>query len=517
MTTKINPYSTLPIIAITLFFAYWFDAYSSFEKFHYIFILFSGDLFTHNFVVFDKLAGLFTLVGLGIILWPRKDSSNLKWGLLAAVAFLLFILENGDDFPHVANHDMMMTFLSMGFLIIALSYLVKGQFIQIFTNLDYLPLMRASLVIMYLFGTFHKINTSFLHVDGCWRIFYDTIPFMPQFLLDPKIGLILGGYGTLVLEAVAMVMLFFPKTKYYGMLIGMAFHFIIGVAGTGTVAHFSGLAFALHMSFLSKDAPAQFFKSKFWLDINDTGKGMLYLRIPFVLCLLITILFSFVYMDIVDDVMRNELNIGYAYIKTMWWLFAVPIWLFVILYGRTPEERPKDFMISKIWLANIATVFLFVNSITAYTGIKSNADLGMFSNMRTEWNQTNHYIVRKPWALFPYLNKEYYVQVLDTSHPKLNHFRKFMPKDMIKTSPKLKMNEQLWIHKFTIHKEFWLNRSNKDGEKYWIEYLDSDGKKQRYDGTQENHMFFSEPNWWVKHYLVYTNFVDIDPRICSSR
>lgn len=496
--------SLLPIVSISLYFAAWFDAFSYDDKFQRINYLFTGQTFTGDFPLSEKLTGIFMLLGLGIILWPFKDKSLHKWGSLSCVAFLLFILENFDDYPNIANHDMMMTFLSAGFFIIALRYLLTARFDDILTNTDYFALMRASLLIMYFFGTFHKINTGFLSDIGCWTVFYNTIPFMPEFLLGPKTGLILGGYGTLAVEAAALIMLFFPKTKYYGMLIGLLFHFIIGVAGTGTVAHFSGLAFALHMSFLSKDAPAKFLQSKFWLDINDTGRGHLYIRIPLVISLLICVIFSSIYVDVYNNqILQGEPNIGYAYIKTMWWLFSIPVMAFVLLYGRTPE-RPDNLMVSKVWLANIVTLMLLFNSITAYIGLKSNADLGMFSNMRTEWGQSNHYIIRKPLALFPYLDKENYIQVLDSSYPQLSMSTKTQ-------------NEDLWVHKFKVQKLFYKEYRDADGKFHWIDYEDHNGKKHRYDGLDQDHFFTQKPNWWVRNYLVFTDYVDQDPRPCSSR
>ncbi|MEM9469914.1 MAG: hypothetical protein AAF988_07105, partial [Pseudomonadota bacterium] len=277
-----NPYhNIMPILGITLFFSYWFARYSYDNDFEEIFELFTLDFLNYSFLKSFVWADIVSLIFLGFLLIPFKDSSTQKWGFLVFLSFLLFFLKEGLDFPHLANHGIMMAFLCVGYFIIFFSHFFNGRLRDIFTNMDYMGLMRMSLIVMYFFGTFHKINSDFLHDEGCWRVFYDTIPLMPEFMLKTEIALPLGGYGTLVLEAAAMVMLFFPKTKYYGMLLGMSFHFIIGIAGTGTVAHFSAFSFALHMSFLSTDSVSLFMKSKFWLFLNKANRGKTYLRLIF--------------------------------------------------------------------------------------------------------------------------------------------------------------------------------------------------------------------------------------------
>lgn len=507
--TKLSPESVLlPIISITLFFAAWFDSYSYTNKFQKVFYFFNGSVFTGDAHLSEKISSLLILIGLGLIIFPFKDKLNLKWGALALTAFLIFIFENFDDFPYVANHDMMMVFLSVGFLITFASYLIQGDYRQAFTNIDYLPLMRASLLIMYFFGTFHKINSGFLSGVGCWAGFYNTIPLMPEALLDPKLGVILGGYGTLVVEAAAMIMLCFPRTKYYGMIIGMIFHYLIAISGSGTVAHFSALAFALHMSFLSKDSIQNFMNSRVWRCINFFKCGFGVLRGYLVLCLLFTIFLSWSFIDIYNEKIVYGLpSVGYFYVRMMWWFYAPLIMLFVLLYGRTVEDRPQPFVISRIGIANIATILLLLNSITTYVGLKSNADLAMFSNIRTEWGQSNHYVIQKPLYLFPYLKKENYIQVQETTHPDLIQHR---------AGSDIKDNKDLWLHKLEVQKQFDLTRRD-GGEVFWIDYINADGKVENYDGYDENHLFHQKPNWWVRNYLVFTEFVNKEPRPCSAR
>ena len=189
----------------------------------------------------------------------------------------------------------------------------------------------------------------------------------------------------------------------------------------------------------------------------------------------------------------------------MWWFYGGPVFLFVLFYGRTVEPRPKEYLISRPVLANIATIILVLNSLTTYVGLKSNADLGMFSNMRTEWGESNHYIIQKPLYLFPYLKKENYIQVKETIHPDLMPYR-------VSEGDK---NKNLWIHKLEAQKLFYYNKSN--DYPYWISYINSNGKLEQYDGRDERHLFHQKPNWFVRNYLVFTEFVNETPRPCSPR
>ncbi|NQZ13978.1 MAG: hypothetical protein HRT94_04000 [Alphaproteobacteria bacterium] len=527
-TTDQQFHVLLPILGVTLFFSYWFSHYSfegTFDEVYEVFTIkgifadFPHQPYSWMYIV--------TILSLGIIITPFKDNSPSKWGLLVFLAFVLFGLKNLTSFPYVANHGMMMVCLLVGYFIIIGAYILRGRASEIFSQMDYLGLMRMSLLIMYFFGTFHKINSGFLHNDGCWRVFYDTIPFLPDFFLRPEIAVPLGGYGTLVLESIAMVMLFFPKTKYYGMLLGMSFHFIIGVAGTGPVAHFSAFAFALHMSFLSTDAIPKFKASKFWLWLNQKGRGAILLRVPFIAYMVTIVVLSYIYdkaydgplvlyekyLPFLKDVPYLQLNT----IKTMWLLYSVPIMLFVLLYGRTPQERPANFVTSRVMLANIASVLLLFNSITPYIGLKASTDLAMFSNLQTEWGTSNHYLIPKPPYIFPYLEKENYIFIIDSS------------KRGGKTPDPHTHYDKTWMHISAVRKESYkLIRDLPEGvkledlpeeelKKHWLKYMDSEGNVHYIDGTDHDHPFLERPNWWQRNYLTYVKYVDMYPAPCSSR
>lgn len=511
-------HATLPIIAITLFFSYWFAEYSYETTFGNLVDLSTGKSLTSYYGHISTWTYPVSIICLGLILWPSNDNSVKKWSTLAFLSFTLFILKDIQGFPLVANHGMMMLLLAIGYFIIVFSYLLKGQISKALTQMDYLGLMRMFLLIMYFFGTFHKINSDFLHNEGCWRVFYDTIPFLPDFLLRPEIAVPLGGYGTLILESAAIIMLFFPKTKYYGMLLGMSFHFVIGVAGTGTVAHFSAFAFALHMSFLSTDSITQFKQSRLWLWLNKTGKGHILIRIPFALFLVITVYLSSVYSRMNSNAVELHTfmpflgdipHIHLIYAKTMWFLYSVPVLAFVLLYGRTPQERPAYFLRSQNILANAVSVLLILNSITPYIGLKSSTDLAMFSNLRTEWGETNHYWIPKLPYIFPYLGKEYYVRVIDS-------YRHKKPID----EDSSEKAQNTWIHIFMLHSDVY-NRtrllSDEQRKGKWLKYMDSNGQIHYVDATQKDHFLLQEPGWWTRNYLNFVAFVDVRPIPCESR
>jgi hypothetical protein len=114
----------------------------------------------------------------------------------------------------------------------------------------YGPIGRWLLIIMYFYGTFHKLNAAFLSPQSsCALPFLNGFPVPANILEDVRIQCV-AIYGTLVVEFAAMLLLFSVRSNYYGMLLGMSFHLIIGTSGYGTLAHFSAFAMALHSLFL---------------------------------------------------------------------------------------------------------------------------------------------------------------------------------------------------------------------------------------------------------------------------
>ena len=115
------------------------------------------------------------------------------------------------------------------------------------------PPGRWLIVPLYVFGTWHKINTDFLDPDvSCAVALWDR-------LVDP-IGLdgvlwmqYAAIYGTFVVEIVAMLLLLSPRHKLWGMLVGVPFHVLVGWATMAFYMDFSVATLAVYALFLPRD------------------------------------------------------------------------------------------------------------------------------------------------------------------------------------------------------------------------------------------------------------------------
>ncbi len=227
-----------------------------------------------------------------------------------------------------------------------------------------------------------------------------AIPFMngllPEFAAQYALSKWLAIYGTLIIEFVAMLLLFSLRTKYYGMLIGMSFHLIVGISSFGTLAHFSAFAIALHSLFL----PPEFGKRVCHDPIIPAflkKKGFFSkLTIFFVILQIVLGLF-----------------LGYTrHVFLTNTLFATSSVAFIFLvfkHGRFGSTDKLYRMSSSFSFVNIIPIWFFLHCWSPYIGLGTGGTLQMFSGLRTEGEISNHYIVQKPLDLFSYQNQIVYI------------------------------------------------------------------------------------------------------------
>lgn len=317
--------------------------------------------------------------------------------LLMACAQLLAILLR---YPYVADHLVMEVFLCAS-IVLAFGYLaIKHRTLNISTtdlfNL-FGPVGRWLLITMYFFGTFHKINAGFMStVSSCAVDFVEGFPILGS-LLSQEWVQNAAIYGTLIFEAAAMLLLLSARTKYYGMLLGMTFHFIVGISEYGTLAHFSALAMALHVLFV----PSNFGKR---LQEDRLIPGFLKSTENFKA---ITILV--VGLQIAFALHLAKTGEGFL-VNSLFALFAVALLFMVFRHGQIRSgDAPYRLKCQPI-LLNLFPIVYFIHCFSPYIGLGTGGALAMFSGLRTEGGISNHYIIREPIPLFPYQNKIVYIE-----------------------------------------------------------------------------------------------------------
>lgn len=344
--------------------------------------------------VVTPLIGLAIVASLIVAVFPNRTRALL---LFAAVQTLAISVR----FPFVADHLVMELFLNVSILL-AFAYLAASrrslairtdEIFELFS-----PVGRWLLIVMYFFGTFHKFNPGFMSLDSSCAIpFISGFPLVPEAVTGNAAIQYAAIYGTLIVESLAMVLLLSTRTKYWGMLLGMPFHFLIGISNFGTLAHFSAFALALHTLFLPSSI-GQRVRADRW--VPDFLKHRSGIRIATMVFVLLQVAFA-VHLAKTRDVYL---------VNSMFAIFGICLMIMVAKYGRVRSSDAPYRLKSPLPALNVLPVLFFLHCTSPYIGLGTGGALTMFSGLRTEGGISNHYIVREPIRLFPYQDTVVYFE-----------------------------------------------------------------------------------------------------------
>lgn len=310
-------------------------------------------------------------------------------------------------FPQVADHLVMEALLHIS-IVVSIAYHAWRQRSMELSVAElfeaFAPVGRWLLIIMYFFGTFHKINPGFLNPDSSCAIPFIEGFWVPDAVVHSAPVEYLAIYGTLVFEFIAMLLLMWRPTKYYGMLLGIPFHYIIGISGYGTLAHFSSFALALHLLFVSPNFGQRLLNDSWVPEFIKSPK-------PFRLLTFIIIL-----LQLVFALHLGLTREGYL-VNILFGIYGAILILMVIRHGRHRPEDGGYRLKSPLIGLNLIPVYFFLHCCSPYFGLGTGGTIQMFSGLRTEGGVSNHYWVPKPLYLFPFQEKIVYIE--DAVNPSL--------------------------------------------------------------------------------------------------
>ncbi len=323
---------------------------------------------------------------------------NKTWALITFSLGQLIAI--GLRFPYVADHLVMELFLNLS-IVASFCYLAIAQkTLDVSTSKIFelfSPVGRWLLIIMYFFGTFHKINPGFMTLESsCAVPFVAGFP-LPGALLAQEWVQWAAIYGTLVAELVAMLLLLSARTKYVGMLLGMSFHFVIGISEFGTMAHFSAFAMALHTLFLPSRFGGRVAAMAF---VPQFMKNADTFRIFTIALIVVQIAFG--------------LHLGFTrqgyLVNSLYAVFGLTLLYLVFSHGQMRSDDAPYRLKSSLIVLNIIPVWFFLHCMSPYIGLGTGGTTAMFSGLRTEGGISNHFIIRKPIRLFSYQDDIVYIE-----------------------------------------------------------------------------------------------------------
>ena len=332
--------------------------------------------------------------------YPNKTAALMVMCIGQLIAIFL-------RFPFVADHLVMELFLNLSILAAFLYLAVKRRSFAVSVDemfAVFSPIGRWLLVIMYFYGTFHKLNPGFMSIESsCAAPFINGVPIVREFLGSGWVELA-AIYGTLILESIAMLLLLSTRTKYLGMLIGMSFHFIIGISGYGTLAHFSAFALALHALFLPSVFGERIIKEPL---VPAVLKKATSFRVVTIILVVLQVVFA------LHMVMTRD---GYM-VNGLFAIFAIMLLFLVFKYGQMRQGDFQYSLRSPILSLNLIPVWFFLHCASPYIGLGTGGTIAMFSGLRTEGGISNHYVIREPVPLFQYQEKVLYIE--ESANPNL--------------------------------------------------------------------------------------------------
>jgi len=278
------------------------------------------------------------------------------------------------------------------------------------------PFFAVQLLLVYAAAAVAKMNTGFLDpAISCAGSISGRLPWAHLSFI-PGSWTVRGSiWGTVVVEVAVPVLLAVRRSRPLGLVLGMAFHAVLGLAGN---VPFSALALALLVAFLPTDTPSR---------LRALGAGR-----P-VLC------------DAVGRVGRAAGSTAALVVAVGLWLVGATVvihrpgtrppllaWgtslllvvafaagiLLVVAMARRGPHRPtsRSLRIRNPVLAG-GLVLLVMNSLSPYVGLKTESSMTMFSNLHTEAGHWNHLFI--PEAVRVFTHQDHPVRIVSSNDPAL--------------------------------------------------------------------------------------------------
>lgn len=242
--------------------------------------------------------------------------------------------------------------------------------------------LQATVAVVYLFAVFHKLNSSFFDPEVSCATSQVAKMFELHGFPEPTSmsAFAFNIYLTLIFETAIVVFLLWPRFSYLGAILGLLFHTALGWA---QFFDFATVVFALYLFFLP------------WEEIQ---KGIA--RIPswadacFASCLAVLAATSsyfhgFGKNQVIFDWPEWSLQAD-SVICAFWTLMIWPILLPIFFKGKVMRSDRRWRGAALAWLIPLIAL---VNGVSPYLGLKTVANYSMFSNLRTEGGETNHFLI----------------------------------------------------------------------------------------------------------------------------
>jgi hypothetical protein len=282
-----------------------------------------------------------------------------------------------DKLPVIGNHELILALVS---LVVVVAVLVSrpraGRWSWLETAV---PGLRWLFLVSYGSIAFSKLNTGFLDLGAsCATLFGDEMGrWLGLTVSDHTALAALAVYGTVIIELLVPILVLIPRTRFYGVLLGLGFHGFLALDPTSHVFDFTSTLTPLLLLFAP--VPLRVELSRLHRSLGSAVAPRSFLG----------------WMAVTVAVHLLILRGGLAP-----WLVPYPLWLAVtvtlgwwFVRHRPPTPGVAAALGRPSWVVLVVVALAALNGAAPYLELKTATGFNMYSNLHTSQGRSNHLLV----------------------------------------------------------------------------------------------------------------------------
>lgn len=337
---------------------------------------------------------LLTIAALYVLFKPSLS------GFIALI--LLQLLDIGIQMPNATNHWIFTGLVNVTILVSVFYCVFKKKSFNIDETEVYetfAPVARVEVLILYFWAVFHKLNSGFFAPEvSCATTLLEAQHLDSLILIFPQI-ISFNPYFTIIIELAILVMLYFKSTRNIAILTGLLFHLVLSYSSYNAFFDFTSMVMAAYFLFTHQEFnrcadqwrknSRQRIKSLF----NSYSVSKLV-----VVCVAVVAL-----LGLIALLNKRLRTFEEFHLHFFWTLYAVVLTYVIVrfLFIKRRTDEANAFVFRSKWFI-VLPVIVFLNGASPYLGLKTENSYSMFSNLRTEGGETNHYLVPASVQIFDY-------------------------------------------------------------------------------------------------------------------
>ncbi len=389
--------------------------------------------FSWHWLQGGKILGYIAMAAVILLLFNPRSVSLL--GFMALASFI----DNISHWPKLSNHTFASGLINGTILLAVLwtlyqnrrqigkpgwSWYTLGVNDREATNAlleRFAPVLRASVIIIYLFAVLHKLNWDFLNPaiscgTAMWHDLTSRLQFIPDYPWAPLASI----WATLAIELALPLLLMFRKTRPYALALGLPFHLMLGMIGH---RKFSAFIFACYFLFTEEKFTEALNKRvralRRWLEQwQRRHPALTPRRVGWsAFSVLIAGIAAGFGIELLD-LKRMEKSSWLS-----WSLFVMAVYVLILFQQKFMRLPAASLALhwshpGLLWLLPALLVF---NGMNPYLGLKTHVVFSMYSNLRTEAGEWNHLFMPQ-WLKVAKFQDDL-VEIIDTSWEEFDEFK----------------------------------------------------------------------------------------------